>query len=201
MQQRMAAMMSGSQMCTKPGAGPPKDGQGKVPMDKISQGQKNLNGEMNQMKDGMDKGAREGSSKEFAKMAAKQAALRKALRDIQKEKQGQGQGSQELEQILEQMDQIETDLVNKRLTSEMLRRQQDILTRLLESDRAEREREYENRRESKTGEAEDRQLPPSVEEYIKKREAQIEPFKTVSPALKPYYKQLVEEYYKSLKEN
>ncbi len=42
-------------------------------------------------------------------------------------------------------------------------------------------------------------MPPSLEEYIKKREAEIEMFKTVSPSLRPYYKMLVEEYYKSLK--
>ena len=42
-------------------------------------------------------------------------------------------------------------------------------------------------------------MPPSLEEYIKQREAEIELFKTVNPALKPYYKSLVEEYYKSLK--
>ena len=203
MQQQMAAMMSGSQMCTKPGGAKPKDGQGNVPMDKISEGQKGLNGEMQQMKEGMKDGSMKegGTSKEFAQMAAKQAALRKALRDIQKQKQAQGKGSKELEEILQEMDKIETDLVNKRLTNEMLKRQEDILTRLLESERAEREREYENKRESNTAEEVDRPLPPSVEKYIKEREAQIEPFKTVSPALKPYYKQLVEEYYKSLKDN
>ena len=201
MQQQMAAMMSGSQMCTKPGSSNPQDGQGNVPLDKISEGQQQLNGDMQKMKEGLKNGMSEGTSKEFAQMAAKQAALRKALRDIQKAKQAQGQGSKELEEILQQMDRIETDLVNKRLTNEMLKRQQDILTRLLESERAEREREYENKRESNTAEDTEPSLPPSVEEYIKQREAQIEPFKTVSPALKPYYKELVEEYYKSLKEN
>ncbi len=201
MQQQMAAMMSGSQMCTKPGSSNPQDGQGNVPLDKISEGQQQLNGDMQKMKEGLKNGMSEGTSKEFAQMAAKQAALRKALRDIQKAKQSQGQGSKELEEILQQMDNIETDLVNKRLTNEMLKRQQDILTRLLESERAEREREYENKRESNTAEETEPTLPPSVEEYIKQREAQIEPFKTVSPALKPYYKELVEEYYKSLKEN
>ena len=198
MQQQMAAMMSGQQMCTKPGSSKP--GNAGAPLDKISEGQKGLNGEMKKMQQGMKEGEG-GTSKEFAQMAAKQAALRKALRDIQKEKQSQGKGSKELEEILQQMDKIETDLVNKRLTNEMLKRQEDILTKLLESERAEREQEFENRRESKTGVSENRTLPPSVEEYLKQREAQIEPFKTISPALKPYYKQLVEEYYKSLKEN
>ena len=201
MQQQMAAMMAGQQMCTKPGGAKPQDGSGGVPMDKISEGQKQLNGDMKKMKEGMMKEGEGGTSQEYAQMAAKQAALRKALRDIQNQKQGQGQGSKELEEILEQMDKIETDLVNKRLTNEMLKRQEDILTRLLESEKAEREKEYDNKRESKTAINEEKPLPPSVEEYLKQREAQIEPFKTVSPALKPYYKQLVEEYYKSLKEN
>ena len=44
-------------------------------------------------------------------------------------------------------------------------------------------------------------MPPSLEEYLKKREAEVEMYKTVSPALKPYYKQLVEEYFKSVKSN
>jgi hypothetical protein len=200
MQQQMAAKMAGQQMCSKPGGAKPNDGGTGVPMDKISEGQKGLNGEMKKMKEGLEQGEG-GTSKEYAQMAAKQAALRKALRDMQNQKLSQGQGSKELEEILEQMDKIETELVNKRLTNEMLKRQEEILTRLLESERAEREKEYDNKRESKTGKIEDRTLPPSVEEYLKQREAQIEPFKTVSPALKPYYKQLVEEYYKSLKEN
>ena len=37
------------------------------------------------------------------------------------------------------------------------------------------------------------------EEYIKKRRSEIELYRTVSPSLKPYYKVLVEEYFKSLK--
>ena len=38
-----------------------------------------------------------------------------------------------------------------------------------------------------------------MQDYLKKRKGQVEMFKTVSPALKPYYKNLVEEYFRSLK--
>ena len=201
MQQQMAGMMSGSQMCTKPGNQQgQKKGQGQVPSDKLSEGQKNLNGEMEKMREGMMKEG-QGSSEQFARMAAKQAALRKALRDLQNAKQQQGKGSKELENIIEEMDKIETDLVNKRLTNEMLKRQQEILTRLLEHEKAEREQEYDEERQSRTSEEVERQLPPEVEQYIKEREAQIDPFRTISPALRPYYKALVEQYYNSLKEN
>ncbi len=195
MQQQMAGMMAGSQMCTNPGG---SGSEGDVPMDKISQGQQELNEGMQQMKEGME-GGNMPSSKEFAQMAARQAALRKALREKQKKLQEQGKGNPELESIMEQMNKIETELVNKRLTNEMLMRQQQILTRLLEHEKAERQQEYDNQRKSKTAKDKERKLPPSLEEYIKKREAEVEMFKTVSPSLKPYYKQLVEEYYKQLK--
>lgn len=114
MQQQMASMMPGSQMCNKPGgkgAGKP----GKVPMDKITQGQQELNGEMKKMSEQMKQGDQGKMSKEFAQMAAKQAALRKALNDLSKEKKEQGKGNPELDGISEEMNKIEIDLVNKRL--------------------------------------------------------------------------------------
>jgi hypothetical protein len=193
MQMKMAGMMSGNQQCDSPGDSP-----GNEPKDKISEGQKELNEGLKKMKEGLEKGMG-GSAKDFAQMAARQAALRKALREKQKQLQQQGQGNQELEEIMEQMNKVETELVNKRLSNESIKRQQDILTRLLEHEKAEREREYDNKRKSETATEKQRRMPPSLEEYLKKREAEIEMFKTVNPSLKPYYKNLVEEYYKSIK--
>ncbi len=195
MQQQMSGMMAGSQMCKKPG-GKGKDGN--KPMDQIGQGQQDLNKQMQQMKEGLKKG-QGGTSKEFAQMAAKQAALRKALRELAKEKQQQGQGDKELQDIIDQMNKVEIDLVNKKLSNETLNRQNEILSRLLEAEKAEREREYDQKRKAETAAQKERKMPPSLEEYIRKREAEIEMYKTVSPTLKPYYKFLVEEYFKSLK--
>lgn len=196
MQMQMSSMMSGNRMCNKPGGGGGK--QGKEPQDKISEGQQQLNEQLKQMREGMKKGSQPGS-KEFAQMAARQAALRQALREKQKELQQKGQGSKELQEIIDQMNKSEIDLVNKRLTNEMQKRQEDILTRLLEHEKAERQREQDNQRKSEQAKNYDRPLPPSLEEYLKKREAEIERYRTVSPSLKPYYKTLVEEYYKSLR--
>ncbi len=196
MQQQMSSMMSGSQMCNKPGGQGGK--KGKVPMDKMTKGQEQLNKDMQKMKEGLQKG-QGGSSKEFAQMAKRQAALQKALRDLQKAKQEQGKGSQELQKIIDEMNKVETDLVNKNLTNEMMKRQEEILSRLLKAEQAEREREYDEKRKAEKATFKERKLPPSIEEYIKKREAEIEMYKAVSPSLKPYYKFLVEEYFKSLK--
>jgi hypothetical protein len=197
MQQQMSSMMPGSQMCNNPG-GQGKGKSGRVPMDKITEGQQGLNEDMKKMMQGRKEGG-QGSSEEFARMAARQAAMRKALRDFQQEKQQRGQGDPSLDPILEDMDKVETQLVNKQLSNEMLKRQQEILTRLLEAERAEREREMDNERRAEMARQTERTLPPAMEEYIKKREAEIESYRTASPVLRPYYKFLVEEYYNALK--
>ena len=198
MQQQMSSMMQGSQMCKNPGDKPGSK-PGSKPGDKMSKGQGELNKQMQDMKKQLEQGKGKPGSKQFAEMAAKQAALRKALRDLAKEKQQQGQGDKQLQEIIEKMDKVETDLVNKRLTNEMMKRQQEIMTRLLEHEKAEQQRKFEDKRKAETASQKERKMPPSLEEYIKKREAEIEMYKTVSPSLRPYYKMLVEEYYKSLK--
>ena len=168
-------------------------------MDKISEGQKGLNGEMEKLSEQLKKGDKGKMSKEFAQMAAKQAALRKALRDLSQEKKEQGKGIPELDGISEEMNKIEIDLVNKRLTNETLKRQQDITTRLLEAEKSDRQRDQDEKRQAETAREQKRSMPPALEQYIKQREAEIEQYKSVSPDLKPYYKFLVEEYYQSLK--
>ena len=198
MQQQMSNMMAGSQMCQKPGQG--KNGKsGKEPKDKISKGQEKMNDALQKMMEDQKQG-KGSSARDFAEAAARQAALRKALEEAAKQRQEEGQGaSGELQQIIDEMDKQEIDLVNKRLDSEMMERQQNIMTRLLEAEKAQREREYDDERKSETGEELQRNIPPSLEEYLKQREAQLEEFKYVSPDLAPYYKELVEAYYKRLK--
>ncbi|MFN0212856.1 MAG: DUF4175 domain-containing protein, partial [Saprospiraceae bacterium] len=215
MQEQMASSMPGSQSCDKPGKG---KGQGKgkgkgqgEPKDKMSKGQEDINKIMKDLKERLEKEGKEkggkkpggggggtnpGNSKEFAQLAAKQAALRDALRKLQKEKQEQGKGDKALDDIMDEMNKIEIDLVNKKLNNEMLKRQEQILTRLLEHEKAEREREQDEQREAEVARQQQPKMPPALEEYLKKRRAEVEQFRTVSPALKPYYKQLVEEYLK-----
>lgn len=158
----------GNKACKKPGKANKPGKSGKVPSDKIAQGQMKLTDEMKKMHDQIKQGQGQGSSKEFAEMAAKQAQLRKMLEDLQKEKKEQGNGSQDLQKAIEEMNKSEKDLVNKKLDNETLMRQQEIATRLLESERAEREREYKEERKSETGMKIERKFPASLEEYLKK---------------------------------
>lgn len=199
MQQQMAGMMPGDQQCDKPG-GKKSGKSGNKPMDKITQGQEGLKKDLQKMQEGMQKGDK-GMAKEFAQAAARQAALRKALEEMRNSKQEQGKGSKELQEIIDQMDKVETELVNKRMNAEMMKRQQDILTRLLKAENAERQQEYDNKRKAEVGEDAKRKLPESLQEYLKQRQAELDLYKTVSPELRPYYRSLVNKYYDSLKKN
>lgn len=129
-------------------------------------------------------------------MASDQAKLRKMLQDLDNQSRQQGKGkNQGREDIMNAMDQIEKDLVNRRLTNEMILRQQQIMTRLLEEQRAERSQGQEEQRKANTAQEQKTSIPPSMEEYIRRRESGIDTYKTLSPALTPYYKKLVEQFY------
>lgn len=202
MQQAMESGQPGDGNCNKPGGSgsPGKSG-------KLGDLQKQLNDQITQMKEGMGKkpgkggkGGKDGKggmSKEFAKMAQKQAAIRDAMQKMAKDKEGKGGGG-ELEELMEEMDKTEAELVNKKLTNEMLKRQQEILTRLLKAEKAEQQRELDEKRQAETAQEKTKTIPPEIEEYLKKREAEVELYKTVPPSLRPYYKSLVEKYFKAI---
>ncbi|MBB4078773.1 hypothetical protein GGR28_001390 [Lewinella aquimaris] len=198
MQQQMAGQMQGQQQCQNP-QNTGKGQQGGEPSENPgSDGQKSIGEEMREMKEGLGKGEG-GTSKEFAELAARQAALRRALEEKQQENQQGGEGKDgQLQQLIEEMNAAEEDLVNKRLTNESLMRQQDILTRMLEHERSEREQKMDEKRKSETAEQQRRELPPNLEEYIRQRRAEVERFRKVTPQLKPYYQGLVNEYFRSL---
>ena len=187
----------GGESCPKPGSA--KGKKGKEPKDKLGEGQKSMNDQLKQMKDKLGKMGKGEQSKEFAKMAAQQAAMREALKKKQKELQERGKGEKGMQDIIDQMEKTETELVNKKLNNETLKRNDEILTRLLESEKAERERKEDEQRKADVAKDQQNQMPPALQEYIKKRQAEVEQYQKVSPTLKPYYKQLVEDYFKSLK--
>ncbi|MBL4586636.1 MAG: hypothetical protein JKX84_06235 [Flavobacteriales bacterium] len=211
-QQMQAAMaaQSGSGSCSKPGQG---KGKGKSPsaggMRKM---QEELNKQLEQMKKGMNPGGKKpgdkpgmgmgGSkmSKQLAKMAAQQEALRNMAREYESQLNKEGEGGKgsggDMKKLQEMMEETETDMVNKMVTRQTLLRQQEILTKLLEAEKAELEREQEQRRESKEAKSEDYGNPEIFFEYIRRKNNETELLRTVPPNLNPFYREKVDEYFK-----
>jgi hypothetical protein len=138
-------------------------------------------------------------SEQLAKMARQQQMIRQALEQINRDENKDGKGGLgNLDKISKEMEQTEHDLVNRKITDEALKRQQQIQSRLLEAEKAEQEREQDQQRESHTG----KDIPPGyikeLQGYQQQRNKQTEQIKTVSPALNLYYKQKIKSYFDQL---
>ena len=139
----------------------------------------------------------QGLSEQLAKMAAEQESIRRQMQQMMDKIKKEG-GNNPGGNLADLMEQTERDIVNRQITQETMKRQQDILTKLLESEKAEREREQDEKR--KSNEAKDQNLsnPAQFLEYKRLKEKELEPLNTVPPSLTPYYKQKVNEYFNNV---
>jgi hypothetical protein len=97
------------------------------------------------------------------------------------------------------MEQTEMDLVNKQLTDLMIKRQQEILTRLLETEKSMREQDLDEERKGETAkDYNSQEIPKAFEEFLRLKEKEVELLKTIPPKLYPYYKKEVSEYFKRI---
>jgi len=135
-------------------------------------------------------------SEQLAKLARQQQEIREALDQINRKDNKDGTGGLgDLNKISQQMEQTERDLVNRRISEESLKRQQQIQSRLLEAEKAEQQRDQDQQRESHVG----KDIPPgyikALQEYQQTREKQTEQVKTIPPALNFYYKLKIKSYF------
>jgi hypothetical protein len=179
----------------KPSKGKSKQ-KGKEPS--LSQMQQKLNERIEQLKGGGKKGRQ--LSEELAEMAAEQERIRKALQDMQN-KMKEGGGALPGNELPGKMEQTETELVNKQLTDQLIQRQREILTRLLESEKSMREQDLDEERKGEAAKDYEKEVPEAIQEYLRLKEKEVELLKTVPPKLYPYYKKEVREYFKRIGDN
>lgn len=215
--------------CSKPGGMNPKGGKGKNAgqmMQDIITGQQQLGKGMQQgqgkQPGGKQPGQQPGSSgqngggqggngegdegpagdaEQLARLAQQQAALRRQIQELSSllNSKGLNGNSRELRAIQEEMDKNETDIVNRR-SAQMIQRQREIMTRLLEAEKSIREQEEDNKRNANAGKDEQRPMPPELQQYLQSRQSLLDLYKTVPPALRPYYKKMAEDYLKQVKQ-
>jgi hypothetical protein len=152
-------------------------------------------------KGGQGQGGEPSMSEQMARMAAQQEGIRKQLQEMRDEMAKEGKGNDgNLNNMIQNMELNETDIVNKNITNQTLMRQKEILTRLLESEKAMRQREQEERRESTEAKNQNFGNPKDFFEYNKIKNRETELLKTVPPSLKPFYKNKVSTYFYNFQE-
>ncbi len=154
---------------------------------------------LNQQMEEIKKSGKSGRqlSEELARMAAEQERIRRALEEMQDKMKQEG-GKPMGNDLPAKMEQTEMDLVNKQLTEQTIRRQKEIITRLLESEKSMREQELDEERKGETAKEYQKEIPKAFEEYLRLKEKEVDLLKTIPPKLYPYYKKEVNEYFKRL---
>ena len=184
--------------CNKPGSS------GKPKKASARELQQQLNRQMEALKKSMEQQSKQGQtgkpqqsmSEQFAKMAAQQEAIRKMLQDYQSEqKQLNGVGDKSLDKIIEDMQKTEKDLVNRQITQQTINRQKDITTRLLQSERADMEREKDKERKSNEARQVPNINPPKDWNFDRQQIQQNEMLRSVPANLNYYYKSKANNYF------
>lgn len=213
MQKEMQSMLDGSGQCNNPGKkGRPKSGQNMSSQDMKQM----LKKQLEQMQKGQNEGGKkpgekgkggsdgkqgEGElnglgNKEISKMAAEQNAIRQRLEQLKKQlnKEGKGEGNQ-LDPLIKELEKQEKELVNKRFSNDLINRQKQIMTRLLESEKALMDRGFEEKRESKTGKDDFSGNKIRFDEYNKQKMKQTEILRSADPLYRKYYKDKANQYF------
>lgn len=170
-----------------------------------------LNKEMERLKKELE-GKEKGSSgkprigensqinEELVRMAAKQAMIRQMMKEYAEElKEEGGQSVGDLDKLMRQMEQTETDIVNKIISQQTINRQNNILTRMLEHEKAQKKKEQEQKRESTEGKDIFEEPNKQLLEFNKLKKRELELFKEIPPVFSPYYKEKVNDFFINMK--
>jgi len=195
--------------CQKSGKSSCKNGKtnGKKSMKNIRAMQEEMNDQLQKLnkeleshkKEGKEKTGKTGSSKmneQLARLAAEQEAIRNEMSKYLDQLNEQGIKDQNnLNDAVQQMEKTEKDIVNKRILQETIDRQKEILTRLLESEKAEQKRDQEEKRQSTEAKEENISNPKVNFQYNMQKSSSTELLKTVQPLYNYFYKNKINSYF------
>ena len=197
--QQMESSMMGSGSCSSKSK--PQKGQQSKGMQSMKQMQEQLGQQLKQLQQQMQQQGTPSSqqSEELARMAAEQEMIRQSMQEMLDEMKRNGQlGDDGLNEIIKDMEKLEEDIVNKRITNQTLERNRQILSRMLQSEKAQQKRDQEEKRKSnefkgtKFDREEDelfyRQQIKKNQDFLKQNPIQYQ----------PYYKSKINDYYLKL---
>jgi len=200
MQNQLSSSGGGGGMCPSMGGSDPSFGN-------MRQMQQQLNEMLQQMQQGhqpLPGQTGEGQmsdSEAMARMAAEQEAIRRELEKMRDQLKQEGMGdSQELIDLQRDMERTELDIVRKQINRQTINRQERILTRLLEHEKAELQREMEERRVGNTAYDYDISNPDELFDLGRMRNQELEMLRSLPVGLRPFYRSKVENYFLNVQE-
>ncbi len=140
---------------------------------------------------------------ELGRLAAEQGMVRKSLEQLAKEAAQTGELSKmlgDLNKIAQEMREVQTDLAQGNVNPETLKKQERILSRLLDSQRSARERDFEKKRRAETGVNVARKSPGEIDLSTQegRNRLQQDLQKAMEEGYARDYQELIKRYYEAL---
>ena len=171
----------------------------KPSMGKLKESQQSIKEQLQKMIDEMKSGNKGQLSKSIGQTIAQQEMMQQLIREMLNGsnlgKQAEGQ-LKAIEQLLEQS---RRDLINKNINSELINRQNLILSKLLDAEKAELERDVDDKRESKTAVDVKKANPEGYFEYKNKNAFENELLKRNNNQLRSFYDQKYNSFLNQIK--
>lgn len=140
---------------------------------------------------------------EWNRLAGEQAAVRKSLEELAREAEQTGELSRllgDLNKIAEEMHEVQTDMKQNNVNPETLKKQVRIVSRLLDSQRSMRERDYEKRRRAEAGKNVVRSGPAQIDLTTQEGRGKLrqELLKALEERYSRDYEELIRKYFEQL---
>ncbi len=142
---------------------------------------------------------------EYQRLGGQQSALQKSLEQLSAEAKNSGEFSKllgDLDQVAKEMQEVQTDLTQGNVNPETVKKQERILSRLLESTRSMRERDYEKKRTASAGTATPHASPADLDLSTQegKNKLRDELRKVLEGTYSKDYEDLIRKYYEQLEQ-
>lgn len=140
---------------------------------------------------------------EMARLAAQQAAVRKSLEQLNEEARRSAERERilgDLGKISEEMKEVVRDLEQQNVSPETIRRQERILSRLLDAERSMRERDFERRRRAEPGKDFVRKSPGELDLTTQEGKNRLmqDLLKALEEGYTKDYEELIRKYFEAL---
>ncbi len=153
---------------------------------------------LKQMKEGKGQFDKNAQNKQLAKMLAQQEIFKQMLKDLQSGFSLNSETQKLLNEINKMAEENKKDIVNRKITPQVLERQKQIETRLLEAEKAENKRKFDKKRKSEQA---DNKIYKSPKDVFKQYENKVifnEDLYKKNNRLNNFYKKLYNDYSKSI---
>jgi hypothetical protein len=192
LEKQMASAQPGDQNCENPGQGQPG-------MNLMQQQSESIKEQLQQMIEQMKNGNPQQMNQQMGQMLMQHEMMQQMLREIMNNGSVGSEARDAMKHIDDLLEQNRKQLMNRNVNAQMIARQNEITTRLLEAEKAELEREFEDERESRT--AEDfYSNPVEFFEYKRDDNSTLEYLNRNSHRLNNFYNNKYKEYLNNIQQ-